>query len=81
MGYRDYPRTSEEIRSVMFGVMNTQAPPTDGQIVVMNELQGDLQSHKAALQAIIDGSLAQLNAMLGDLPAIIVPQDNEGGQE
>ncbi len=79
MGYRDYPRTSEEIRSVMFGVMGTQAPPTDGQLTVMNELQSDLSSHKAALQAIIDGSLAQLNSMLGDLPAVIVPQETEEG--
>ncbi len=78
MNYRDYPRTSEEIRGVMFGVLGGQGGPTDGQMTVMNELQGDLTGHKTALQAIIEGSLAQLNAMLGDLPAIVVPQEAGG---
>ena len=76
MNYRDYPRTSEEIRSIMFGVVGGQSGPTDGQLTVMNELQGDLAGHKAALQSIINGSLAQLNTMLGDLPAIVVPQES-----
>jgi len=78
MGYRDYPRTNEEIRSIMFGVVGGQSGPTDGQLTVMNELQGDLVGHKAALQSIIDGSLAQLNSMLGDMPAIVVPPASGG---
>jgi len=77
MGYRDYPRTNEELRSIMFGVVGSQAGPTDGQLTVMSEIQGDLAGHKAALQSIIDGSLAQLNSMLGDLPAVVVPPEDD----
>lgn len=79
MGYRDYPRLNEEIRGVMFGMMGTQARPTEGQLTVMSELQGDAAARRAELQAIIDGSLAQLNSMLGNLPAVVIPGGQSGG--
>ena len=49
MNYRDYPRTSEEIRGVMFGVLGGQGGPTDGQMTVMNELQGDLTGAQSSV--------------------------------
>ncbi len=79
MGYRDYPRLSEEIRGVARGG-GAQAPPTEGQVTVMNELINDAQMHRQTLQTIIDGSLRQLNEMLGDLPTIVVPQGDGSGQ-
>jgi photosystem II stability/assembly factor-like uncharacterized protein len=73
MNYRDYPRFSEETRSLMFGVMGTQSRPTEGQLTVINELEGDARALRDELQGIIDGSIRALNEMLGMLPAIRVP--------
>lgn len=77
MGYRDYPRLNEEVRSVMFGIMGTQSEPTDGQMTVMSELQQDAQMLRGELDRIVNQAIAQLNEMLGSMPAIIVP----GGQQ
>ena len=80
MGYRDYPRLTEEVRSLMFGVMGAQARPTEGQLTMLTELEGDTRRLRGELQGIIDGSIQQLNDMLGTLPAVMVPKTGSGGQ-
>jgi photosystem II stability/assembly factor-like uncharacterized protein len=77
MNYRDYPRFADETRSLMFGVMGTQSRPTEGQLTVINELEGDARRLRDELQGIVDGSIRQLNEMLGALPAITLPREGE----
>ena len=77
MGYRDYPRLSEEIRSLMFNVMSAQARPTEGQLQVLSELAQETSARRADLQRIVQESIGQLNEMLQALPPIVVPRQEQ----
>lgn len=79
MNYRDYPRLREEVQSLMFGTMGTQGAPTEGQLQVMSELDGDASRLAAELQAVVETTIRQLNEMLGNLPAVIVGTKSDAG--
>ncbi|MGE3342765.1 MAG: hypothetical protein AB7L71_04950 [Vicinamibacterales bacterium] len=73
MNYRMYPRLVEEIRTTLSGLTGAQARPTAGLLTVLKELEGDSATRAQELSKIIDGSIATLNRMLGDMPPVVVP--------
>ena len=73
MSYRQYPRLSDEISRLMRSVAGAQARPTEAQMTVVSELRAELGERRAELQAIINGAIRELNDMLGNLPAVVVP--------
>jgi hypothetical protein len=42
-------------------------------MTVVGELEVELSERRAELQGIINGTIRELNQMLGNLPAIVVP--------
>jgi photosystem II stability/assembly factor-like uncharacterized protein len=70
MGYRQWPRLSEQLSFVTRGISQAQARPTEGQIQVLGEIEEALQARAADLQGLIDGPVAALNRLLAGQPAI-----------
>ena len=73
MSYRQFPRLSDEISRLMGSVAGVQARPTESQMLVAGELEVELAQRRAELQGIINGAIRELNQMLGNLPAVVVP--------
>jgi len=78
MSYRQYPRLGDEVGRLMSGIVGVQARPTEAQMTVLAELQSEAAERQAELQGIIDGPIGELNQLLGDLPAIVVPTQDSG---
>jgi hypothetical protein len=78
MGYRMYPRLTEDVGTTLGGIAGPQARPTSGQMTVLGELEADATARQQELNKIIDGSIAALNKMLGDQPKVIVPRQGGG---
>ena len=72
MGYRIYPRLSEQLSFATRGISQAQARPTDGQLQVMMEVEAEIQRRRVELQAIIDGPIAALNRLLQGQARILV---------
>jgi hypothetical protein len=70
MGYRQWPRLSEQLSFVTRGIAQAQARPTEGQIQVLGEVEEALEARAADLQGLIDGPVAALNRLLAGQPAI-----------
>ena len=47
-------------------------------MTVLSELQAEAKERRAELQGIVDGPVRELNELLGDLPAIVVPAQDSG---
>ena len=73
MSYRQYPRLSDEISRLLGSIAGVQAHPTEGQMTVLAELETEIAARRQELQGIIDGAIRELNQMLGNLPAVVVP--------
>lgn len=73
LGYRQYPRLSEEVRSLYGQVTRSLSRPTDAQVGRYGELTAETEAAQAKLNAIVNGRIAKLNELLKDLPHIIVP--------
>jgi hypothetical protein len=71
MGYRDWPRIIEQLRSVARGIQGPQARPTEGQLEVLDEVESATQRRANELSDIVDGVIADLNELLEDAPKII----------
>jgi len=74
MGYRQYPRLNEEVGSLLRSVAGTQALPTEAQMTVLSELRSEAAALSRELDGIVAGAIRDLNGMLGDLPAVVVPR-------
>jgi len=74
MGYRQRPRVSEELRSLMGAIANVEAPPTEPQGNRLTELRGEVQEAVDALDAVLDTRIRELNDRLGERPHIMVPR-------
>ncbi len=74
MGYRQRPRVSEELRSLMGAIANVQAPPTQAQMARLQQIRGEAQEAVDALQRVIDTTIRQLNERLGDRPHLMIGQ-------
>ena len=72
MTYRQRPRVSEEIRSLMFAIGGVTARPTEPQVTRMRQLRDEADSALVALDRIIDGQIRPLNQRLGSYPRIMV---------
>jgi hypothetical protein len=71
MGYRDWPRLVEQLRFVSRGIQGPQARPTEGQVEVLTEVEAAAAQRAAELTEIINGVIAELNALLEDAPKIM----------
>ena len=74
MGYRQRPRVSEELRSLMGSITGVEAPPTVPQMNRLGELRGEVQEAIDALDLVLDTRIRELNDKLGDRPHIMVPR-------
>jgi photosystem II stability/assembly factor-like uncharacterized protein len=74
MGYRQRPRASEELRSLMGSIAGVEAPPTVPQMSRLGELRGEVQEAIDALDLVLDTKIRELNDKLGDRPHIMVPR-------
>ena len=72
MGYRIYPRLSEQLSFAARGITQAQARPTEGQLQVLMEVEEEIRQRERALQAIIDGPVASLNRLLQGRGRILV---------
>jgi len=72
LGYRQYPRLREEVQSLSGAVNRSQSRPTDAQMLRKAELEAEIGAAEVRLNAIINGRIAKINAMLKNLPHIVV---------
>ena len=79
MGYRQYPRLNEELRSLNRSIGGVQARPTEGQLTVLSELTDETAAKAAELQEIIDTTINELNIMLGNAPKILLGASSSDG--
>jgi photosystem II stability/assembly factor-like uncharacterized protein len=72
LGYRQYPRFQEEVRTV-FGIVNGDPfPPTEGAKIRYKELVEEGAQLTAELNAIITTEVAFINQAMGKLPYVAV---------
>jgi hypothetical protein len=72
MGYRQYPRLSEQLSFVTRGIAQAQARPTEGQLQVMTEVAEEIRLREGTLRSIIDGPVAALNRLLQGQARILI---------
>ena len=72
MGYRQYPRLSEQLSFATRGITQAQARPTEGQLQVMMEVGDAIEAAAGELQGIIDGPIAAVNRALDGRARILV---------
>ena len=72
MGYRQYPRLSEQLSFAVRGITGAQARPTDGQIQVVGEVAAAIEEARGTLQDILDGPIAALNRALEGQARILI---------
>ncbi|MBT8397098.1 MAG: hypothetical protein KJN92_09030, partial [Gemmatimonadetes bacterium] len=72
MGYRQYPRLSEQLSFAARGITGAQARPTEGQLQVIGEVEVAIREAEGRLQSIITGPIAELNRLLGGEARILV---------
>jgi len=79
MGYRQYPRLSEELSRLDRSITGVQARPTEGQMTVLGELANETQERVEELNDIISTTIEELNGMLEGYPKVITGWDGGGG--
>lgn len=72
MNYRQRPRVSEELRSLMGAIANVEAPPTVPQIERLEQLRVETAEAIQALQVVLDTRIRALNEKLGDRPHVMI---------
>jgi hypothetical protein len=72
MGYRDYPRLSEQLSFASRGITGAQARPTDGQLQVIEEVAAEIEAKRGELRGLIAGPIAALNRLLQGQDRIII---------
>jgi len=71
MGYRDWPRLVEQLRTVAGAMRGPQARPTEGQLEVLTEVEAAAAQRANELSDIVNGVIADLNDLLEGAPKII----------
>lgn len=71
MNYRDWPRLVEQLRFVARGINGAQARPTEGQLEVLTVIEQAAAERAAELDGVVNGPIAELNALLQDQPQIL----------
>ncbi|HSG50047.1 MAG TPA: hypothetical protein VLA43_19640, partial [Longimicrobiales bacterium] len=77
MGYRQYPRLSEQLGFVTRGIAQAQARPTEGQIQVLGEVEEGIREAEGRLRSIVNGPVAELNRLLEGQARILVGGSGE----
>jgi hypothetical protein len=72
MGYRQYPRLAEQLSFVTRGIAQAQARPTEGQLQVLGEVEGEIREAEGRLQSIVSGPISELNRLLQGRDRILV---------
>ncbi|MGD8328737.1 MAG: glycosyl hydrolase [Acidobacteriota bacterium] len=78
MMYREYPRLSDELMMLTFGIVGAQARPTQGTLTAIEELDAETQERVRELDEIIDTTIRELNELLEGFPKVIVRQPGGG---
>ena len=71
MGYRIYPRLSDELGRLSGTITGAQARPTQGAMTVLAELDTESQERIEELNEIISTTIAELNALLENYPKVM----------
>ena len=71
MGYRDWPRLIEQLRTITRSMSGPQARPTEGQLEVLTDVEAAAVERANELSMIVNGVIAELNDLLEDAPKII----------
>lgn len=79
MGYRQFPRLSEELRSLNGNLLGAQARPTQGNLMALEELDAATQERIGELNEIIATTIMELNALLENYPKVMTKWS--GGQQ
>lgn len=72
LGYRQYPRLREELRSLSFAINGAMARPTGPQLARLEELKQETERVINDLSRLIATTIGDLNNMLGAYPKILV---------
>ncbi|MGQ0703101.1 MAG: WD40/YVTN/BNR-like repeat-containing protein [Gemmatimonadales bacterium] len=72
LGYRQYPRLREEVQSLSGSVNRSLNRPTDAQLLRKGELEAETSAAEAKLNGIVNGRIARVNALLKNLPHIVM---------
>jgi photosystem II stability/assembly factor-like uncharacterized protein len=65
MGYRQYPRLSEDAGRLAGAINSVQTRPTAGQLEVLGEVETDAEKKAGELQQLLDTTIAELNRLVG----------------
>jgi hypothetical protein len=63
---------SEELRSLNGNILSAQARPTEGQLVVLGELDQEASERINELNEIISTTISELNELLVTFPKIMI---------
>lgn len=69
-GYRQVPRARELLQSLGFAIDGASAPPTDGQLTVLAELEGEVARLGSELDGIVGGPVAAVNQKMAGRPRV-----------
>ena len=75
MGYRQYPRLSDEVRSLYGSVSGAQSKPTDGEIARMAELEDEVADAEEWYRSFVDNRVGAINRALRDQPKIVTRRE------
>ncbi|NNF27283.1 MAG: hypothetical protein HKN73_08695, partial [Gemmatimonadetes bacterium] len=71
MGYRQWPRLSEQISRLARSMNSAQARPTEGQLEVLEDIEVQAEQRATELTTLINTTIVELNDLLGDAPKIM----------
>ncbi len=72
MGYRQYPRLSEQLSFVNRGIVGAQARPTEAHTQVVGEVAAMADERENDMQRLIDTTIQELNRLLEGQSGVIV---------
>jgi hypothetical protein len=75
MGYRQYPRLSDEVRSLYSAVSGAQSKPTAGESLRLGELEAEVADAEEWYRSFVDSRVGEINRALRDQPKIIVRRE------
>jgi photosystem II stability/assembly factor-like uncharacterized protein len=75
LGYRQYPRIREELRSLYFAVNGAAGKPTEPQLERLDELRKETANVRTELEELVRTRIQEVNDMLGPMPRIRVKQN------
>ncbi|MCK5650958.1 MAG: hypothetical protein KAJ42_06270, partial [Gemmatimonadetes bacterium] len=75
MGYRQYPRLSDEVRSLYGAVSGAQSKPTDAEILRLGELEVEVADAEAFYHRFVETRVEEINRALEGQPKIITRRE------